>query len=333
MQKSTTKGTTLQERIVRKAEIEEGITGLQIKLGSLSLHRPLGESPSELKERIDSLINRYGGGNKANITDGRAKAELRDFEAQYAAKLEKMTGIASKKKQLQGELAALQEELQGFNYTAKAEEVMEHLAKIEKAAQVVASLKSTISEQEAIVAAHTGLTVGPLYQKREDLLAESVLGKDVAADIEELEAEIAGKEAALTEGEKVKGNAERAIVGLKRKLVDEELALGRLQDDKKAVLCYFLISRAEQIGSDYLKSAAELQAAYARLMGLNELIQSLGQGQPNFALGAYQFDIPSFQLKAFATSGPGKVFTGKGFDNGAARQTEVARLGEIGITM
>lgn len=325
------KGTNLMERIARESELKEQIKEIQTKLGSLSQHSPLGENPAELKTRIDSLINRYGGGNEASITDGRAKAELRDLKAQHEAKVAKSRHDSAQKMQLQDELTALREELQSFNYTAEVEEVMEHLTKIGKAAQVVASLKSTVSEQEAIVAANTGLTVGSLYQTREDLLAESVLGKEVAIEIEELEAEIALKEAALAEGEKVKGNAERAIVGLKRKLVDEELVLKRLQDDKKVVLCHFLINRAEQVGSEYLEAAAELQEAYGRLMGLDELIQSLGRGAPSLLLSAHQINIPSFKLKVFGE--PGEVFSGRGYDTGAARLDVVAELGEIGITM
>lgn len=324
-------GRSLTERIARESEIKGRIKEIHTELGSLSHHWPLGENPAEVKGRIDSLINSHGGGSKANITSGRVLGELAALEAEHATKLKQYTETSARKKQLDSELSVLQEELRGYTYTANVEEVMEHLSKIDGAAQVVASLKNTISEQEAVVAANSNLTVGTLYQTREDLFAESALGKDVAADIQSLEAEIAEKEAAVAKGAKIKEDAERTIVGLKRKLVDAERALEHLQKEKNAVLCHFLISQAEQAGSDYLKAAEELRETYSRLMGLDELIQSLGQGRASFALGAYQLNIPSFQMKVFGAVD--KVFSGQGFDTGEAKREEIARLKEIGITV
>jgi Chromosome segregation ATPases len=328
---SAAKGITLVERVARESEIKGRMKEIQTEIGSLFFHWPLGENPAEVKARIDSLINQYGAGSKANINNGRALGELAELEAQYAAKLQKAKEAASRKKQLDDEFAALQEELRGYTYTADVGEVMEHLSRIEGAAQVVASLKNTIAEQQAIVEANSGLTAAPLYKTHEDLLAERALGKDVAAELEKLESEIREQEAFLVEGGKAKESAERAIVGLKRKLVEGERALEALLDEKKDILCHFLIGQAEMIGGEYLSAAAELQGAYSRLVGLDQLIRSLRPDRASFAAGMHRIYIPPFQLKVFG--GADNVFTGKGFDPGGAKLEEVALLTEVGITV
>ncbi len=328
---SAAKGSTLVERVARESEIKGRMKEIQTEIGRLSFHWPLGENPAEVRVRIACLISQHGSGSKANITNGRVLGELAELEAQYTTKLQKAKEAASRKTQLGDELAALQEELRGYTYTANVGEVMDHLSRIDGAAQAVASLKNTISEQEAVVEANSGLTAASLYKRHEDLLADRALGKDVATEIEKLESEIREKEAALAEGGKAKENAERAIVGLKRKLAEGERALEALLDEKKGILCHFLLGQAEQIGGEYLSAVAELQGAYSRLIGLNELIQSLGQGHTSFAVGAYQLNIPSFQLKAFG--GADKIFSGEDFDPGAARLEEIARLTGVGVTV
>jgi len=328
MQKSTTKGTTLQERIVRKAEIEKGITGLHQELSSLGSLQPKGESLVDLKMRIESL---------ASNNSDRAKAELPGLKARYETTLHEVTTISTKEKYLRAGLAALEGELRDFNYTASIEEVMEYLGRLAVAAQGVVSLKNTISEQQEILGADTTSALEPLHQRRYDLLAESALGKDVAADIKILESKIKDEEETHAAGEEVKIGAKRAIVGLNSKLAEAERLLQSIEADKKRVIHHFLFGQAQQIGQDYLEAAREVQKAYSRLIGLDALIQGLGVNSKSFA-PEYQIWIPIFKLKAFEglDSGAlrsGAIFSNMGFNKGAAREGEVARLKEIGVTM
>ena len=328
MLKRTTEGTTLQGRIVRKAEIEEGIKGFHQELNCLGSLKPKGESLADLKMRIESL---------ASNNSDRAKAELPGLKAQYKTTLHEVTTISTKEKHLRAGLAALEAELRDFNHTASIEEVMEYLGRLAVATQGVVSLKNTISEQQGILGADTTSALKPLHQKRYDLLAEAALGKDVAVDIKKLEAEIKEEEEIHAAGEEVKIGANRAIVGLNSKLAEAERFLQSTEGDKKRVIHHFLVGQAQQIGQDYLKAAREVQEAYSRLIGLDALIQRLGVGSKSFAPES-QIRIPIFKLKAFdgldsAARYSGAIFSSAGFIKDVAREGEAARLKDIGITM
>lgn len=298
------KATTVQERIARVNEIKEAMSRIRAELSAIhGKAARLGPAAADARVRLESFIHMNESGEKGRVTSPGKQQELQSLKEAAESASKAAREAKETEERLKNELAALQEELDNFTYTARVDEVTKHQAMITEAAQAVVSLKSLIAEQQAIVEKNKGLSISGLYQDRQDLLAESVMGKDVAKEIKRLDGEIEAKEKELAQAEKKRNDAEYAIAGLNRKLADAETKLRSLEEEGKQILLHFLKGEAELVGDEYAQTVNELIRFYNRLLALDTLIMSYSE-DPGFSIklpSSLRIQIPAFNLVACNT--------------------------------
>lgn len=176
--------------------------------------------------------------------------------------------------------------------SATEDTVITHGKAVSDATQRVEHLNELIAKYEGTLEGTSrGLVdLSPLYQRREDILADVAAGTTAGDDLAAVEAQIADGEkqweTQLSDKETKAADAASSIAGLRRKLAVAEQELERLNQLTPMIMDQFLMLEAEKAASDYQKQARQAVAKLVRLAALELLIIEQGErSAPLFLTG------------------------------------------------
>jgi hypothetical protein len=179
-------------------------------------------------------------------------------------------------------------------------DVLEYQEKVAVAQKSVEDIMVIIAKQESLIEAARSAPslIAELTERKEDILAEIVLGKDLTKELDKITCDIETEKKLLTTREKTIAEAGKSLPGLQRKLLTAKANLKNLEDQKSEILIQYLRCEAEQVGQEYGKAASMLIDKYNRLTSLDYLLTLQG-GVTIDSCSFHDFSIPAFQLNAF----------------------------------
>jgi len=182
-----------------------------------------------------------------------------------------------------------------------------------------------------------------LTKQREDLLAEIATGNADETGLPQLDKALKEEnlaiEKAKANAETIVGKARQAIAGLQRKLFQASADLKRIEENKPEVLLQFFLNEAAIAYMDYQDAAKELSSRFGQLQALSWLIR---HHAPNAAgntieAGSIIINVPNFNVADNITEAgapsPRHLIEQGGINLIAARETEVERLRNLGVTL
>ena len=128
MPKTKTDTVAVYDSISRAEAIRQRQSGISLELQPLSNIPELARLSSDAKGRLDSFI--WTNGTTESSLSPQKLATLRELKDSAERAQAKVAAATGKEKALRNELAALQEELEGLDCTARLDEVLQHQAKI-----------------------------------------------------------------------------------------------------------------------------------------------------------------------------------------------------------
>lgn len=321
----------IQERIEKKRTLQREIKDIQAQFSLariLGLHG-LGAASSDARVRLQSFVHQYGNGSEARVPETR-KSELATLKSNAERALQEFNNLNEEKQGLTAKLEALNGELMTLDCSADIKDITAQQGKIDEATKEVAALTKTIEEQQAIIASHQCARPKELYRKRQDLLAEKAIGKDVTEELQAIDKEIAAKEKKMNSAATAIDEASHTVEGLTRKLQEVKRQAESLENDKKEMIVFYLRTEAALAELDYQAIALTLGDSYARLYALDSIIcQMEGSAEKSFVSGAARkFNIPVFGPNAEAG---GMVFDAVSSDRAEFIREEKARLESLGV--
>lgn len=239
--------------------------------------------------------------------------------------------------------------VQAEHYT----EILDYQERRLNALKRVEGIEALIEEQEGIIvqAKATIPSLEDFSQKREDLLAEIATGEAQPERLQELDAEIAQRQAeanrAAEEAHRIIPDTEQKILGLRRRLAAAQAQFETLDLQKYELLMEFVTQEAEVAGGDYIRQAESLKETFSRLLALSALRQRLymdGQrrlkkradAEYTFTFRAGEIKIPKFNLQVFqpiADWYDGLLFDINKVKVAEAVEVEKVRLHEMGLDL
>jgi len=183
--------------------------------------------------------------------------------------------------------------------------VLRHQADVAEAEERVAYLQGVVEQQQGIIAdAKSYVTNVPeLMAKRENLLADFVLGHGNQDAIDTLDKEIAAAREELskhtTRATSVTADAKQTIAGLKRKLEATREDLSELQSQTPSVIDSFLMIEAERLGAEYVDAALVTAEKHRQLLAMDALIVKHNNHERSKSIrGLYNMELhlPLFRL-------------------------------------
>jgi hypothetical protein len=185
--------------------------------------------------------------------------------------------------------------------------VLQYQDEVKTTKDHIHTLKTAIREQrESIQQANSFTsTVPELLTCRENLLADIILKKRPESDLESLDLELQAAQSELDKNSaqavKIVSQAKDAIAGLERQLAAAEQKLSLLQQQKPEILYEYLLSEAENVGSEYRELCIAITEKHRRLLAIDGLINKV----TNYAHGKsiqtnwnVSLELPLFKLNA-----------------------------------
>lgn len=287
----------MDDRLKRKGEIEARIGQINVEKNAISMKKSILENKT-----IRDLRNRLNGMPESDPRYAGSRKELsHDLEQARADFKEAHTKAETLEKELT-ELVTL--ELPACNVDICAEDVLEHLRQIEQAQKEVKNLQTVIEVLNRSIAEATAAIPQPINRphKRQDLMADIVLGNATEADLTALDDEIAKEQKAFQDATKISApkvqEAQTALPGLGRKLATAQAALQALETKTNEVSYRFFVGEAERAGAQFVNHALRMKELYTRLMGL-DLILKGHDGEGIVVHGPKRLYIPVFRLPQF----------------------------------
>jgi chromosome segregation ATPase len=321
----------LKDRIDRKRDLLQKIAAIKEEFSTpriLALSTKQAAS-ADAYTRLHSFILQYGKGVEAGVPQ-KARGELETLKSNADRLLKEFNEIKEEKQRLANELEHLQAELMGLDCSADITEIAAQQRKIDKATETVRALTKTIEEQRAVINDNQCAPPKDLYLKRQDLLAEMAIGKDVQKEIQSIDKEIDDKEGELTSAKKRMNDATHTVEGLTRKLAEANSLVDALENDKKEMVIFFLKIEADKAELEYQAIAQDLADIYGRLYALDSMICQLASNRErSFAGGnASRFSIPAFGPNS---EGHDWLFNANTRDAPAMLAKEKSRLSDLGV--
>ncbi|MDH4162002.1 MAG: hypothetical protein OEW15_04850 [Nitrospirota bacterium] len=260
-------------------------------------------------------VNRLNGRHHAEDVERMTPWEKDEFDKLQKAAADAKEVAAHARQHAQSthqDLVNAEKELTNYGHSLGIEDLIQYQEDVAAAERTVAELQALISDQTSTIEkARQAVpeSADDLLQEREDILAAISLGTATGKDLKALDEQIAAREAALEEFNKVAGNAKQIIAGLQRKLDAAENELTLLRSSRKEIINEFLMGQAELVGQEYIKLSIQLIDKFKELTALDEIMGSPARlskevRAEGFAIrrtggDADRFAIPTFNLKAF----------------------------------
>ncbi|MFZ4860053.1 MAG: hypothetical protein ACOYL3_27130, partial [Desulfuromonadaceae bacterium] len=165
------------------------------------------------------------------------------------------------------------------------------------------NLRKIIADKETEISGMTSFssTLPELAERRENILADMLLGVNRQPELDQVNAEITAETkrqsdhtAALSQAT---ATATPALAGLRRKLASIESELATLKGLSTAHILDVLKEDAEQIAVAYVQSVSDMAAKATQLRALSQLIKNYGGNISNNYTGQ-ELTAPVFNLKA-----------------------------------
>jgi len=266
-------------------------------------------------------------------------AELRD---QLVDLEEVLSADEATMKKLGDEKNALQKTLSELHAEITEIDVLEYQQKVVDARKAVEDIMVIIENQTAqIEAARSAPSLlADLTERKEDILAEIALGKNLQKELGKITSDIETEKKLLEAREKTISEAGKSLPGLQRKLSAAKENLQNLENQKNEILLQYLRHEAEQIGQEYGEAALNLIDKYNRLVSLDALI--IFQGGKTISGGSFHdFSIPAFHLSALSSlispRMPQELVTARMActmeNKDSAITREKKRIGDLGIEL
>lgn len=185
-----------------------------------------------------------------------------------------------------------------------AEDVLEHLRQVDRSKNEVQNLQAAIEAQNHVVSEALATIPKPICRehKRQNLMAEIVLGNATEGDLKTLDEEILNEQKAIQGATNkvapIIDKAQAALSGLGRKLQAAQDELLRLESRTSEVKNRFFVGEAEKVGAQFANHALHLKELYIRLVGLDEIIKKYDVNGI-MAPTARRLFIPTFRLPQF----------------------------------
>lgn len=228
--------------------------------------------------------------------------QLANYKEEIIALQEDLEKEESQMSALGEKKNALQKTLSELNGEMTETDVMEYQKKVAEARKAVEDIMVVIENQTLLIeAAHSAPSrVDDLKEKKEDILAEIALGKDLTKELDKVSSDIETEKKLLTAREKTIAESGKSLPGLQRKLSLAKENLKKMEDQKSEIIIQYLRHEAEQVGLEYGEAAAILINKYNRLVSLDSLMVMQG-GKTIGGGGFHDFSIPAFHLRALSS--------------------------------
>jgi hypothetical protein len=186
--------------------------------------------------------------------------------------------------------------------TTALQDIVALQSKIAAADTSLSNLENVLGEKEqALSALQPADSILPkLVLQRENILAAMVTGQANQTDLEKIDRAISAEQ--LKNNKSNGSNAgliadtTQTIAGLKRKYEEEKNALAEMEFSRYHAVTDYLISEAEQIGTEYLLAAREVATLHRRLLALDSIINHRQQGATINKNRPVKLVIPVFNL-------------------------------------
>ena len=206
---------------------------------------------------------------------------------------------------------------------------------IKNIAEIIESKNALINNEKSVISCIKELTI-----KKEDILGEIALGKNLQKDLGKITQKIEEEEKLLTKREQTIAEIKKAMPGLDRKLSSAKKNQQNLENMKNVILTNYLMREAEQIGQEYSDAASMLIDKYNRLASLDSLIIQQG-GKTISDSDFHDFAIPAFHLNVLhpliSPQMPQELVTARRTtmkeNKDAAITREIKRISDLGIEL
>lgn len=298
-----------QKKLESKASMLKRIE--EIKAGETRLFPII----NKMREEIDSIrgkLNVYLQGLKKrmsikdafdeNSLAAHEQKDLAEFRNQLVDLEEALSADEATMEKLGDEKNALQKTLSELHAEITEIDVLEYQQKVAAARKSVEDIMVIIENQTTqIEAARSAPSLlADLTERKEDILAEIALGKNLQKELDKITSDIETEKKLLATREKTISEAGKSLPGLQRKLSAAKENLQNLENQKSEILIQYLRHEAEQIGQEYSEAALNLIDKYNRLISIDALIIVQG-GKAISGGGFHDFSIPAFHLSALSS--------------------------------
>jgi hypothetical protein len=305
---------TAVEALRHKNEIQRRINGLLSQLPDAWELTRKGAEVGDARTRLESLIWNNGG-SEAAIKPAR-KAEMNNLKATLEQKQQASKDVHELDQRLRRELAALKEELAALPVSADVADLLAAKGDLAAVDAEIVTLTAALTEQVRLAGSSAG--ADDLAAKRDELLADAALGKDVKKALTAVEEKLAAAEKQSEKGI----DAEQAAIVLERRLVTAREKRAELLEAYKMVMAGFLSEQGAAIEADYNALVAELGNCVTRLFAIDELLNRHAslEHAARFVTGDLR------RLKLPSLTGSGLLFVAADVIPSAAAALEVERL-------
>lgn len=223
----------------------------------------------EIQERMQQVPDneRYSD-KRQGLTDAirLAKSEFDDARARCC--------------KIEGEINHLQTvELPACMAGLDAGAVLEHYRQLVNAKAEVARIQAVIDDKNQFIAKARATIPKEIDRKHErsSLMAETALGKDMKAELNRIDGEIAANQqqiAAATEQVKPAiDDAQSTLEGLEKMLISAQSAVSVLAEKSKEIAYRYHFGKAEALAEQYAFHAIKLRETYFQLLGMDRIIK------------------------------------------------------------
>jgi len=283
---------SVEKKLALKKMINEIKTTLSSpRLFNLSSKQYAG---SDAVRRLESFIHLNGNGREDKIPE-RKRDELVTLKDEAAKKKKEYQDLYEEKQRLEKTLAALEEELRQFELSAEAADIIGQQKKIDSLKDEISSFEKAIAEQQLIISDNQVAKPVDLHRQREELLADSSLGVDVAEQLQTVEQKISGKQKEMESAQELCAAAKNTIQGLSRKIDEGKSKIEILERDKEEMIIAFLKSEMRGAEIEYQIHAEALIDSYRRLYALDSLLTRIPDesGVSVFSGEARRIQVPN----------------------------------------
>lgn len=326
----------LESRLTEKRNTESRLQEVRQELSqphlSESALSALGVKCGDLLTRIQSYKA------KGESLDARQRGELKQFQDEHQEVVDQSKQARSERDQLIREKEALENQLANYDYLCSEEELREHLSRLQTVQAEVTELKTAIQHQEEVIseARDNAPDLGSIKSRHQGALADMVLGKGDQKHLDKAEKDLADAGAAKQSGAALIKQAEAAIAGLRKRLIDAEGRAVARQGDVQEASFHYLIHRAKLINDEYTGLVEELAKRYTQLQAISTILHKTSGGTyPGKVVAHHEHRlfIPSFTIGSPGSIAPAPTLNSDSIDLEGAVQEELARIRTMGVML
>ena len=297
-------------------DIKEGFNNFESKINSMMsireqiekndfdvdlLSSKIDRTKNNLHEKRDER-NRYEQklNSNNNLQDHAKKSiqrDLLDCENIIKTLQETLTEATYSIDKLKEEKKQLQKYLSELSCVITDNDVLEFQKKVAAAKKIIKNITEIIERKNELINNEKSVIscIKEFTIKKEDILADIALGKNLQNDLEKITQKIAEEEKLLDKREKTILEIKKSMPGLDRKLSIAINNLKNLESIRNEILINYLMREAEEAGKEYGDVASILIDKYLRLASLDSLIIQQG-GKTISGSDFHDFAIPAFHL-------------------------------------